>query len=113
MQAVDRLTAQEKLVNWIECDNLGLLGHGVEFFITDSRHQRVIVVAFLEGFGWLHQPGSEATVMIRRNPPSFLDPDNWAKILKSTREAVLIFLSDPRKHGWSFRHGPIRILANA
>ena len=88
MQAVDRLTAQEKLVNWIECDNLGLLGHGVEFFITDSRHQRVIVVAFLEGFGWLHQPGSEATVMILRNPPSFLDPDNWKVSLRGCLKSL-------------------------
>ena len=73
---------------------------------------RESVIAFLEGFEWLHRPGASATVRILRNRPTSISANHWAEIIQSTREAVLVFLSNKDNRHGSFRHGPIYIIIN-
>jgi hypothetical protein len=100
-----------QVIRWVkggEC--LGSLGHGVQFMHGAVRRKRV--VAFLEGFDWLHRPGSRATVRILSIRPRSIAADRWAEIIRCVREAVPVFLSDQDHLTWAFRHGPIHILIN-
>lgn len=99
-------------VHWIESDQpLFDLGHGVEFMHDEL--QREHVVAFLEGFDWLPgRRGGPATVRIRKTGPPSISAHHWEEIIKSTREAVLVFLSKKHVNLDSFRHGPIHIISN-
>ena len=102
----------ERLVRWIESDEpLDSLGHGVQFLHDEL--QRKHAVAFLGGFDWLHRRGSSATVRLLRIRPTSITADHWSEIIESTREAVLVFLSNEGNLKWSFRHGPIHIIINA
>jgi hypothetical protein len=101
-------TAEGLSVSWVEYDRLDSLGHGVQFFHDELDG----VVAFLEGFDWLHRPGSAATVRLLGNCPTPEFADRWPETVESIREAVLILLSGPSKLGWSFRRGPVHILVN-
>jgi hypothetical protein len=99
------------VIRWIESGEcLGPFGHGVQFLHGAVRRKRV--VAFLEGFEWLHRPRSQATVRILSIRPSSIAANRWAEIIRSVREAVPVFLSDEDNLTCSFRHGPIHILIN-
>jgi hypothetical protein len=91
-------------------ERFGHFGHGLQFFHGAGRRARV--VAFLEGFEWLHRPGSLATVRILSISPSSIAANRWAEIIQRVREAVPVFLSDEGNLGCSFRYGPIHILIN-
>jgi len=98
-----------RLVNWVESDEpLVDLGHGVQFLHDDL--QREYVIAFLEGFAW-RRCGS-ATVRLLRKCPTLITADHWSEIIESTREAVLVFLSNEGNLNYAFRHGRIRIIIN-
>jgi hypothetical protein len=56
--------------------------------------------------------GSSATVKLLGIRPTSITADHWVKIIESTREAVLAFLSNEENLKWSFRHGPIHVLIN-
>ena len=81
-----------RLLHWVESDEpLVDLGRGVQF--PRGELQREYVVAFLEGFDWLR--GSSATVRLLGSCPSLITrAEHWSEIIESTREAVLVFLSD-------------------
>jgi len=99
-----------QLIRWVESgERLDSFGHGVQF-LHGVRRKRV--VAFLEGFEWLHRPGSPATVRILSIRPSSITANRWAAIIRSVREGIPAFLSDKGNLGYSFRHGPIHILIN-
>ena len=103
--------AGPQVIRWVESGKcLGPLGHGVQFLHGAVRRKRV--VAFLEGFEWLHRPGSRATVRILSIRPSSIAANRWAEIIRSVREAVPVFLSDDDNLACSFRHGPRHILIN-
>ncbi|MGD1211291.1 MAG: hypothetical protein ABR973_08060 [Candidatus Acidiferrales bacterium] len=100
----------ERLVRWVESDQpLVNLGHGVQFLHDELQRKPV---AFLEGFDWKHRPGSPATVRLLKICPTSITANHWSEIIQSTREAVLVFLSNEGKPKWSFRHGPIHIIVN-
>jgi len=106
-----RDAAGSQKIQWVECgEGFGNFGHGVQFFYGAGRRARV--VAFLEGFDWLHQPGSPATVRILSIRPHSMAANRWAGIIQSVREAVPVFLSDEDNLVCSFRYGPIHILIN-
>jgi hypothetical protein len=104
--------AETRLVNWVESDiRPSVLGHGVQFLHDELKHK--YVVAFLEGFEWLHRHGEkEPTVRLLGICPPEITTDHWSQIMESTRQAVLVFLSDDANLKYSFRHGPITILIN-
>lgn len=103
--------AGPQVIRWVESgESLGSLGHGVQFLHGGVRRKRL--VAFLEGFEWLHRPGSRATVRILSIRPSLIAANRWTEIIRSVREAVPVFLSDVDNLAGSFRHGPIHILIN-
>lgn len=52
-------------------ERLDNLGHGVQFFHDEAER----AVAFLEGFNWLHRPGSAATVRLLRSCPTSTSAD--------------------------------------
>jgi hypothetical protein len=97
--------------------------HGVEFLHSENEHE--IVVAFLEGFGWLD--GGPATVRLAKARPTLIAEESWSEIIAIARQAVGVFLSDESNLGRSlgvlkcgdgnpedlFRHGPIHIDINA
>ena len=73
--------AGPQVIRWVkggEC--LGSFGHGVQFMHGGVRRKRV--VAFLEGFDWLHRPGSRATVRILSIRPRSIAADRWAEIIR-------------------------------
>jgi hypothetical protein len=103
--------ADTQVIRWVESGEcLGSFGHGVQFLHGAARQKRV--VAFLEGFEWLHRPGSPATVRILSIRPRSIAANRWAEIIRSVREAVPVFLLDEDNLTYSFRHGPIHILIN-
>jgi len=101
-------------VRWVECDELGHLGHGVQFLHAELRGEHgQSAVAFLEGFGWLQRRGGNpATVRLLKAYPSSITADHWSEIMHSTREAVFAFLSNEGNLNSSFRHGPVAIRIN-
>jgi len=108
LRAAGRQAAKTRLVQWVESDELDNLGHGVQFLYNEL--QREYVVAFLEDFESRH--GGSATIRVLGNCPALITPDHWSEIIESTREAVLVFLSDEGNLHYAFRHGPIHILIN-
>lgn len=101
------LPVHERLVRWIESgDRLQNLGHGVQF-LHDALQPPV---GFLEGFGW--RGGGAASIMLLSTCPTSISANDWLEIIESTREAVLVFLSNEGNLNGSFRHGPIHILIN-
>jgi hypothetical protein len=108
------LQAETPEVNWIECDALDQLGHGVQFLHDELKgeHDRG-PIAFVQGFGWLSKwGGSPPTVKLLRKCPPSIAADRWSEITQSTREAVGRFLSDEDNLTRPFRNGPISILIN-
>ena len=104
-------------IHWVvESDRLDDLGHGVQFFhdkLQDDSPDQILShhpVAFLEGFNW--RDGRSATVRLLGSHPSFITADHWPEIIESTREAVIVFLSNEANLNCAFRHGPIHILIN-
>jgi hypothetical protein len=111
VHAAGRKTAKTRLVRWVESDKrLDDLGHGVQFLHDELQCEHV--VAFLEGFQWSRRRGSPATVRLLSICPTSITADHWSEIIQSTREAVLVFLSNEGNLMCSFRHGPIRIIIN-
>jgi hypothetical protein len=97
-------------IRWVESgEKLENLGHGVQFFHDELRHK----VAFLEEFGWLHEPGSPATVRILSVCPDAITDRHWSEILRSACEAVVVFLSSDANWAGKFRHGPMSVCFNA
>jgi hypothetical protein len=64
-------------VTWVEVDHIGDKGHGVEFTHVALPHT---LVAFIDGFGWLHEPGTPATVEILREGATELPPAAMAQV---------------------------------
>lgn len=106
LHAAGRRPAKLRPVRWVESDEPSDdLRHGVQFLHDElpSGH----TVAFVNDFGWLHQPGGPATVRLLRLGPTWMTVDHWADIIETAREAVLVFLSSKDNVNGSFRHGPI------
>jgi hypothetical protein len=69
-------------VIWREVEHIGGKGHGVEFvYVSDPD----LLVAFLDGFGWLRDPKEPATVEILRKGAVKV-PDT---VIEEARRAVL------------------------
>jgi hypothetical protein len=101
--------ATSRVIRWIESDEpLDDLGHGVQF-LHDELHRKD-VVAFCDGFEW--RGGGPATVRLLGLCPTSITADHWSKIIESTHQAVLVFLSNERNLNSAFRHGPIHIIIN-
>ena len=109
-------SGRARVVHWVESDKLDNLGHGVQFLhdeLQDDSPDQILShhpVAFLEGFNW--RDGRSATVRLLGSHPSFITADHWPEIIESTREAVIVFLSNEANLNCAFRHGPIHILIN-
>jgi hypothetical protein len=101
-------------VQWVECDVLDNLGHGVQFLHSDLQNKQSRgAVAFLENFGWLQRfGGTPATVRLLTKCPPSIATDRWSEITRNTREAVLSFLSDEGNLNTPFRHEKIGVLIN-
>ncbi len=100
-------------IHWVvESDRLDNLGHGVQFLHDELQREMRSQqpVAFLEGFNW--RGGSTATVRLLGSHPSLITANHWPEIIESTREAVLVFLSNEANLNYAFRHGPIHIIIN-
>ena len=109
--AAGREPAETRLIRWLESDEPLLnLGHGVQFLHDDLPSDQV--VAFLEGFEWLHRRDSPVTVKLLRSCPSYITVDHWREVIQNTREGVLAFLSHEGKRNGQFRHGPVHIIVN-
>lgn len=67
----------------------GALGHGVEF---SHKSCPGVIIAFLVGYAWLHEPDSmESIVEVRSSPPegSGVDVSEWNAIVDEVRGAAL------------------------
>jgi hypothetical protein len=73
---------------WRYTTALDSLGHGVEF-----RHEVVgeRVVAFIEGYAWLHDRPRSVTVLLLRSLPKTVE--------RELRHAVKSFVLSHRRHG--------------
>ncbi len=106
------LESQTPEINWIECDAVAHLGHGVQF-LHDELKGEYGPVAFVQGFGWMSKwGGSPPTVKLLTKCPSSVAVDSWSEVMARTREAVRSFLSNDCNLNGSFRHRPISVLIN-
>ncbi len=107
-RSAGRQAAKTPPVQWVECDELDYLGHGVQFLHDGLQGE--YLVAFLEGFEW--RRGGSATVKLLGGRPTSITADQWSGIIEGTRRAVLGFLSNEHNLNCAFRHGPIYIIIN-
>jgi hypothetical protein len=91
-------------VVWVELDEDRPRGHGVEFRHRGSRRT---VVAFADGYDWLHKPGTPARVEILKRRPHGLSSEQWKEIVAQTKVAVAGFFNGSRKLGPNFDDGPV------
>jgi hypothetical protein len=93
-------------VKWVEVDHIEpMKGHGVKFTHVAFPHR---LVAFIDGFGWLHKPGTPATVEILRVHATGIPPAVRAMV----RRKVLSVLRQRCKCRWWGFRGQIRAVVN-
>jgi hypothetical protein len=106
----------KRAIRWIEFEEPDTsFGHGVQFLHDEleQEHYGENIVAFLDGYGWLHRRGGRATVRLRKTCPTSINEEHWIEIRETVRQAVLVFLSNEDNFEGSFRHGPVHVLFNA
>jgi hypothetical protein len=90
------------VIEWVEVTKIseGRLGHGVQFLYRGGEG---IVIAFIEGFGWLHGTEKHVSVFILSVESELWGSytDNPQKILRTLKECVHLVLEERGKayHG--------------
>ena len=85
-------------VEWTEAEDLERRGHGVKFYHeevhpSDQPIDRPII-AFLDGYDWLHI-GEKATILhLTANNPIFSELSDPTTVILEVKIAVLTFLLD-------------------
>ena len=97
-------------VVWVDIDEDVPRGHGIEF---RHRASQRTVVAFADGYDWLHKPGTPAKVEVLKSPPQGLSTEQWTEIVAQTKVAVAEFFSGARKLGPDFDDDAVSAWYNA
>ena len=85
-------------VEWTADDDLEKRGHGVKFYHEEVRpSEKPIdrpIIAFLDGYDWLHI-GEKATILhLTANNPIFSELSDPTTVILEVKIAVLTFLLD-------------------
>jgi hypothetical protein len=96
-------------IRWVEVETpLVHLGHGVEFGYDDIRG----TIAFVDGFTWLHEPGSAVTATITSLRPEMVTVEAWASIVQETREALERYMRSAVLQELQTQDGRVRVVVN-
>lgn len=84
-------------IRWIEWDTLPRgLGHGVEFH-SGPRPEPASLVAFLDGYGWLHGTAQSVSILMRKP-----DEHYARRFLERVREEI-----EKALRAGTLKHGPL------
>ena len=92
-------------VTWVEVSHIGRKGHGVEF---SHAVRPDTILAFIDGFEWMHTQGTAARVEILRAHVTRLSP----AVRTLVRRKVLLVLRQRGETDWLESGGPIRLWVN-
>jgi hypothetical protein len=92
-------------VTWVEVGHIGRKGHGVEF---SHAARPETVLAFINGFEWMHKPDTAARVEILRAHATRFSP----AVRSLVRRKVLSVFKQRGKTNWLGSRGQIRLVVN-